>query len=257
MVLEQVSRTDGVIDDLTFTAPASAPAIVGVSSTTTTYELGQGGSRSISASVVRLNGATGPVALSLSGAPPGLTAAFSANPVAAADTATTLMLSAAPSLAVGNYQLSLSASASGAVSQAPAVLTLSIAPALIITPPSSTQQVGACGSRAVPLAADIAPGLAGPLSFALGTTSLPAGLTASFNPAQATFTSGTAGTDLELSSTGGDATTTLPVTASLPGGASQTFDVSVQQVGPVVTSVGPLGELDRLHAARRKTRHHD
>jgi hypothetical protein len=236
-----VGDVDGVIDDLSFSVPPSVTPIVGVSTTTTAYEIGQGGTRDIPLSVVRLDGATGPVTIDVGGLPSGVTSSLSENPVAAADTTTTLSLRVPATVPVGNYQVSLSASAAGATSQAPTVITLSVAPALLITPPSTTYQIGPCSGVGVPLVADVGPELPGPLSFTLDTTSLPAGLSASFNPAQAAVTGGSAATHLELSSTGGTGTTSLQVTASLRSGASQTFDVSVQQVGPEVASVGPLG----------------
>jgi hypothetical protein len=236
-----VGDLDGVIDDLSFSVPPTTKPIVGVSTVTTTYEVGQGASRAIPLSVVRLDGATGPVTLNLSGLPTGVTSSFSENPVAAADTATTLTLDVPSNVVSGNYPISLSASASGATSQAPTVLTLSVAPAITTFPPSKTYEVGACGSASVPLGVDVGPGLPGPVSFTLDTTPLPAGLSASFSPAQATIYSGSAQTNLELSSTGGSGTSSLQVTASLPSGASTTFNVSVGQVGPEVTSVDSLG----------------
>ena len=235
-----VGDLDGVIDDLSFSIPPTTTPIVGVSTATTTYEIGQGASRAIPLSVVRLDGATGPVTVNLSGLPTGVTSSFSENPVAASDTATTLTLNVPASVPSGNYQFSLSASATGATSQASTVITLSVAPAITTFPPSKTYQVGACGSASVPLAVDVGPGLSGPVSFALATTSLPEGLSASFNPSQATIFSGGAQTQLELSSTGGSGLSSLQVTASLPSGASTTFNISVGQVGPEVTSVQSL-----------------
>jgi hypothetical protein len=170
-----------------------------------------------------------------------VTSSFSEDPVSSTDTATALTLDVADNVPSGNYPISLSASATGATSQAPAVITLSIAPAVVVSPPSTAVQVGACGNRSVSLAADVGPGLTGPLTFTVDASTLAAGLSASFNPAQANVVSGGATTELDLSSTGGGGTSAIRVTAALPDGASATFNVPVQQTGPQITSISLFG----------------
>jgi hypothetical protein len=161
--------------------------------------------------------------------------------VAATHSTTVLTLDGASGTPSGNYQFSLSASTAGATSQAPTVITLSISPDLVAPASFATAKVGSCGTASVPIAIDVGVGLAGPVSLTLDNTALPPGLSASFSPAQATVTSGVADTHLDLSSSGGGASTSLGITASLPNGSSTTFVVPVEQVGPQVTSVVALG----------------
>jgi hypothetical protein len=158
-----------VIDDLTVDEPPSTAPIVGVSTTAQSYELGQGGSEQVTLDVTRLDGASGPVMLAVSGVPSGVTASLSENPVTLPDTTSSLTLSASSSTAIGNAQVSLSASAGGALSQAATVITLAVVAPLTLVVPSSIS-VGACSANHVTVEADVAPGLSGPVSFSVSSS---------------------------------------------------------------------------------------
>ncbi len=152
---------DAVIDDLSFDVPASAPAVVGVSAPTITYELGQGGSRAIPLTVARVDNPTSPVTVTVTGLPSGVTSTLSEDPVALPDTTTTLTLAAASTAAIGNYTVTLAASAPGATAEAPDVVTLSIvAPVQLVAPAGIA--VGGCSSHQATITAQVAPGLSGP-----------------------------------------------------------------------------------------------
>ena len=81
-----------------------------------TAVVAQGGSATATASITRLNGFTGAVTFTATGAPAGLTVA--ANPTGPTDTTATINISAASSVAAGNYPVTVTASASGVPSQA-------------------------------------------------------------------------------------------------------------------------------------------
>ena len=243
-------RTDhtgnyGVIDDLTFDVPPSSTPLVGVNTTTTTYELGQGGSRDLALTVNRLDGASGPVTLSVSGLPAEVTGALSENPVASGDTSSTLTLAAATDAPVGNYQVSVSASASGATSQPPAIFTLSIISPLSLAAPTQLK-VGGCSSAKASISVEAAPGVTGPVSFDINTSSPSPGLSSSLSAGQVALSEEEAQTTLTVSSTGGTDSGTVDLRASIPDGASSSVSIPVQRLGPQVTEVGPLGGPELL-----------
>jgi hypothetical protein len=231
---------DAVIDDLSFDVPPSTPPVVGVSAPTITYELGQGGSRDIPLTVARLDGATGPVTIDVAGLPDGVTSSLSEDPVLSPDTVSTLTLTASSTAAVGNYTVSFSASATGATSQSADVVTLSIVTPLQVVAPTSIA-VGGCSTHPATVTAQVAPGLSGPVTFAVGITSSSPGLSVSVNPVQAVVTNGSAQTALSVSSTGGSDPGTLQLVATLAGGGSQSVNIPVQRLGPEVSAIDAMG----------------
>jgi hypothetical protein len=231
---------EAVIDDLSFSVPASAPSEVGVTASTTSYELGQGGTRAIPLTVNRLDGATGPVSIAISGLPPGVTLSLSQDPVVLPSTGSTLTITASSTTALGNYVVTLTASATGSTSQAPSTLTLSIVAPMQLSAPASLP-VGGCSSNHTTLTAQVAPGLSGPVNFSATLTSASPGLTYSLNPAQAVLSYGTAQVVLTVSSSGGSDPGTVVVTASLPGGGASTATITLERLGPEVTAVEAQG----------------
>ncbi len=231
-----VLDSDAVIDDLSFDVPPATAPIVGVSTSATSYELGQGGSRALALTVTRIDNAANPVTIAVAGLPAGVTSTLSENPVSLPDQVSTLTLTASTGASPGNYQVTLSASSTGAASQAPAVITLSIiAPVQVVVP--SSLQVGACATHPTTIEAQVAPGLSGPVTFATGTTSSSSGLSASVSPVQAAVTNGLAQTTLTVGSTGGAGSGMVEIIATLPSGGSNTVELPIQQLGPQVTSV--------------------
>ena len=245
---------DAVIDDVSFDVPASTPPVVGVSAPTITYELGQGGSRAIPLTVARVDNPTNPVTITVTGLPGGVTSSLSENPVTLPATVTTLTLTAAGTAPVGNYTVNLAAAATGATSEAPDVVTLSIVAPVQLAAPTSIS-VGGCSSRQTTITAQVAPGLSGPVTFAVGVTSASTGLSASVNPVQAAVTNGTAQTALTISSTGGSDPGTLQLVANLAGGGAQSIDVPVDRLVPQVSAIDAMDisslgtSVAGLHAA--------
>ncbi len=230
---------DAVIDDLSFNVPPSAAAVVGVSASTVTYELGPGGTRDIPLTVARLNGATNPATIAVTGLPTGVTSSLSQNPVALPATTSTLTLAAATTVATGNYAIALTASATGATSQPPEDITLSIVAPVQVVAPSSIM-VGGCSTHNTTITAQVAPGLSGPVTFAVNITSSSPGLTSALSPVQAAVSEGLAQTTLTIASTGGSASGTVQLTATLAGGGSQTVDIPLQRLGPEVTAIDAM-----------------
>ncbi|MGA3218106.1 MAG: hypothetical protein ABSE77_03345, partial [Acidimicrobiales bacterium] len=206
---------------------------------TITYELGQGGSRDIPLTVARLDNATNAVTVDVTGLPSGVTSSLSEDPVPSPGTVTTLTLAASSTAAIGNYMLTLSASASGATSQSPEVVTLSIVAPVQVAAPAGIQ-VGGCSSHQTTVTAQVAPGLSGPVTFAVGLTSSSPGLSVSVSPVQAAVINGTAQTALTISSTGGSDPGTVQLVATLAGGGSQSVNISVQPLGPEVTAIDAM-----------------
>ncbi len=233
------SGGDGVMDDLSFSVPAAAPAVVGVAPSAPGYELGQGGTRAVVLTVTRFNNAANPVTVAVSGLPGGVTSSLSANPVSLPATTTSLTLTASTNVAPGNYTVSLTATASGATSQAPTTFTLSVIVPVVVA--AQTQlPVGDCSSNHTAITAQVAPGEPGPVSFTVSTSSAEAGLTASLNPTSAAISNSTASSTLTISATGGSDPATVTVTATLPDGASGAAAINVQRVGPEVLSVSAI-----------------
>ena len=234
-----VLDSDAVIDDFSFDVPPATAPVVGVSTSATSYELGQGGTRALALTVTRIDNAANPVTITVAGLPAGVTSSLSENPVSLPDQVSTLTLSASTGASTGNYQVTLSASSTGATSQAPAVITLSIiAPVQVVVP--SNLEVGACATHPITIEAQVAPGLSGPVTFAIGTESSASGLSASVSPVQAAVANGTAQTTLTVGSTGGSGPGTVEIIATLPSGGSNTVELPIEQLGPQVTSVDAM-----------------
>ncbi|HTJ22969.1 MAG TPA: hypothetical protein VL383_11275, partial [Gemmatimonadaceae bacterium] len=81
----------------------------------TTAVVAQGGSATATATITRVNGFAGAVTFTTTGAPNGLSVAV--NPTGATDTTATINITAAASVAVGNYPITLTAAAAGVPSQ--------------------------------------------------------------------------------------------------------------------------------------------
>lgn len=202
-----------------------------------TLSLTQGQSGSIAITVTRGGSFTGPVDLTVDGAPSGLTATVSATPVAAGSTSATLTLQAAATLAPGSVPLVVRARGTGVPdASAPLSVTIVAAPppppvaaiALARSGSVSLQQ-GQTGSATVTLtrsggfsgAVDLsAEGIPSGVSVTIAPSSLPAA-TATTASATVTLTVsatapvGTDGVTIRARGTGvSDATVLIPLTVT-------------------------------------------
>lgn len=169
---------------LTVTA-APPPAGFQLTLASGTASAPQGGGATVGVTIARSGSFTGPVNLAVENLPTGVSAAFSAAPIPAGSTTSTLTLNAAATVAAGTYNLTVRGTATGLTDQTAALAltvtavsqgsyTLSVAPATL-----SLQQ-GANGTAQVNIART--GGFTGAVSLAV---TAPAGVTATLNPAQA------------------------------------------------------------------------
>jgi Pro-kumamolisin, activation domain len=191
-----------------------------LSASPTTLSLFQGGSGTSTVTVARQNGFNGSVSLSASGLPSGVTAAF--NPTGTA-TSSTLTLTASSTAQTGGYTVTVTGISGGLTNTTAVTLTLTPAPSFTLSASPSSLRIsqGISGTTAITIAPQ--PGFTG--SVALSTSALPAGVTASFNPASTTtsstltFTSSsTAATGtfvVTITGTSANSTKTTPITLGL------------------------------------------
>lgn len=110
--------------NVTATFNSTVPAFsLGITPATDTVP--QGGSRTARVSITRVNGFSGAVSLSVSGAPAGLT--VTPSPASVTGDSSTLTIAAPLSLATGNYQLTLTATGTG-VAQHTATFNVLVTP---------------------------------------------------------------------------------------------------------------------------------
>ena len=202
---------------LTVTAAASFT----LSAAPGAVSLVRGGGGSSTVAVSPLNGFAGGVALSVSGLPSGVTAAFGPAPAAGASK---LTLTASSTAAVGSSTLTITGTSGSLASTAKLSLTVAEAPsfALSATPASLSVLRGASGLSTV----TVAPLNGFASAVALSIAGLPAGVTATFNPASTTRTSSVTFA-VSTSATLGQATVTVTgVAAAISAKTTIAFTVN-------------------------------
>ena len=199
--------------------------------------INRGASGSSTITVTRLNGFTSSVAFSVSGLPSGVTAAF--NPTSTTGTSTILTLTAAATAATGPATITITGTGGSLTRTATISLTVNLPPqpdfALSATPANLTINRGASGTSAITITRS--GGFTSNVALTAGN--LPAGVTATFNPASTTGTSSTlmlaasttatTGTaSVIITGTGGSLTrtTTLMLTVNAPPTADFTLSAS-------------------------------
>lgn len=182
---------------------------------TTTITLAQGQSNTVLVSVTRSDGFDGAVALSVTGAPSGVTGTFSPASVASGSTSSTLTLSVSASAATGSHALTVHASAAG-IAEKTATLTLVVnAPpsyALSLDPASMSLQEGGSGQATIQIVRTNFTG-----AVELSVSGAPVGVTATVAPASATGATAVLTVDAGAGSQPGDYTLTVT-------GATQDLD---------------------------------
>jgi hypothetical protein len=168
------SPTSTQIDDLSFTVPTSSQGYVALTLLSAPAEITQGTTGSFTFGVVRFNGASGPVTISLSGVPSGVAPALSENPVTLPDTSSTLTLKVPDLQALGPFTLSASAGAPGDIS-GPAVTAVVgiVAPFSVFVgngntlSSSTTLPVMPCSSASATVRVVTGPLFTGPINLGL------------------------------------------------------------------------------------------
>lgn len=194
-----------------------------------------GQSANVTVTVTRTGGFAGDVALSVSGLPAGVTA--DGATVAGGASSTALSIAAGASAAAGTSTVTVTASGSGVanatatfslvVSAAPVGgFTLSLDPSSLTVSQGGSAQTTVTISRTAPFAGAVA----------LAASGLPAGVTASFDPASAT--AGTSVLTLSASASAATGTHTITVRGTGTGVAEQTATMSL-----VVNEVTTGGDI--------------
>ena len=211
---------------------AGATADYALSDSPGSVSIVQGTSGTSTITVTPSNGFTGSVALSASGLPSGVTAAFSP---ASTTTTSTLTLTASSTATAGTSTVTITGT-SGSVTHT-TTLSLTVTTAaqanytLSVSPSSVTENQGAAATTTV----SVAPvnGFTG--SVSLAASGLPSGVTAAFSPASTTTTSTLT---LTASSTATTGTSTVTITGT-SGSLTHTATVSltVNAVGGTATQL--------------------
>ncbi len=182
---------------------------IGLSLSASSATITQGeAAASITATVTRSGGFTGPVTVSVTGQPTGVSANQNSQSQSGTTTTVVISVSASATAAVGSFTLSVRASGSGVVdASSSATITVAAAPVtggftLTASAATLSVQAGATGTSSLTVARTGA--FAGGITFT--TAEAPAGVTASYAPNPATTT---------------PVTVTVSVGSAVPAGAYQ------------------------------------
>ena len=217
---------------------------VAVAPTSINVALGSSGTET--ATVTRGGGYVGTAAMTATGAPAGVTVTFTPATIPAGDSTSVVGVDVAASVVPGTYPIVINAAGSG-VNTATATLnvgvgsfTLGAIPATLTVPAGLAAVTSVIAiTRTGPFTGPVA------LTAALATGPLPAGLTASFNPASATGATSTL--SVTANSTVANGTYLLEVGGSGAGVADDSITVAVTVTGgvtvlKVVYAVGVTGQ---------------
>src|SRR5215471_7930004 len=224
-----VTGTSGNLShSTTITLIITAPQDFSLSSNPSSVSVAQGGTATSSITVTAIGGFTGSVALSATGLPSGVTASF--NPSSTTGTST-LTFTAASNATTGTASVTVTGT-SGTLSHS-ATITLNVTPVqppdFLLSATNATVAQGGTGTSTV----TVTPtgGFSGSVALSVGT--LPAGVTASFNPASTTGTSTLTFTASSAATTG----TVNVVITGTSGTLTHTATVALN-VNPAVTGTG-------------------
>lgn len=226
-------------DDLTLRYPVGSLPEVSLGVAFDTAVVPQGGSVDVPVSITRLNGSSGPLALSATGLPAGVSAQFSPASVPGAATAATLRLTAAadaPPAALGvptDISIVGDPRADGAVAPGPRAVTKAVrvaSPYVLRAVAPGPVAVPTCASVEVPLRLERDSAFGG--TVRLQALNLPAGVTASFAPGPDIPPGGGFFVDVKLRLTGSVAAlpdTAIVVEASSAGTPSRQLTLDLRR----------------------------
>lgn len=218
------------------TNPPPAVGDFGLTLSSTTLSVVQGGTTTLTASVARTGSFTGTVDISAEGLPAGVTASFNPSTVGAGVTSTVLTVTAAASVVPGNYTFTIRGRATGISDKTgQATLTVTAAPAIAValTPTAGSVVQGASTAIATTVTRTNFTG-----AVTLGVSGAPTGVTTTV--AQ----NGDAGTiTVNVGATATPGTSTLTVTATGTGVAAATatyaLTVTAAPAGSFTVAVNP------------------
>jgi len=189
--------------------------------------LEQGADGTVTATIGRSGGFTGSIALSVTGAPSGVTATASPSTVASGSTSSTITVAVGSGVDAGSYTLTVHASGTG-VSDVTATLTLTVTAlslgsySLSMSPATLSIQQGNDATAAVDITRD---GFAG--SVTLAVSGAPSGMTATLDPSSTSGNSSTLTVAVGGSVAAADYTITITGTASGLDARTATLTVTV------------------------------
>ena len=204
---------------------SAAPGIA-VVLTPATLSLAAGATATSNLAVTRVGGLTGDVALTATGAPAGLTVAFAPATVTGTNTTSGITVTAAANTAPGTYNIVVrGAGANNVAGTSTLAVTVTAAQSITAAATNVTVAPGATGTSNVTLTR--AGGFEG--AVGLTVTGLPAGVTATFNPASVTGTGTTSALSLAVGAGVAPGTYTGTITAAGTGvtSATGTFTLTV------------------------------
>lgn len=212
---------------LSVTAAAVPSISLAASPASMSIVAGQNASSSVT--LTRTGGFTGAVALSLSGAPSGMTATLNPTSLVAGATASQVTLNTTSAVAPGTYSITVGGSGTGVTSTSVTLAVTVSAPAgFSLNASAATLQQGGTGASTVTITRT--GGFTGAVSLAV--TGLPSGVTATFNPVSVTGTTST------LTFTATSAAATGSFSATVTGTASGLASVSATLAGTVTAGGG-------------------
>jgi hypothetical protein len=207
---------------------SNSPAF-GLTASASSLAIAAGASGTSTITITPQNGFSGPVSLSASGQPAGVTASF--NP-ATATTTSTLTLTASGSAASSKSTVAITATSGSISSTARLSLTVTGAAGFTISASNVSVKQGSQGTSAVTIAPEN--GFTG--AVALSATGLPPGITASFSPTTVTTTSTLTLTasisaapgvyNVNVTGTSGSVTNTAAISVTITGTPSYTISAS-------------------------------
>lgn len=227
-----------------FSATASVPVTVtltppalSVTSATAAITVAQGKTAQQTFTVLANGTFTGPVSLSVSGLPTGVTAAWAQSTMTLAGESgtTTLTLTAATTAKVGSTTIVLTAKGDGLTATRQLVVQVDAAPGVQLSMASPTISMAPAGTASVSITVAALGGFNSAISVSV--TGLPTGVAAAFtNPTMAAPGSGT--TTLKFTGSSKAATGTSVVTVKATGTSNGIAYVSAPTLNLVLTSTG-------------------
>lgn len=211
------------------TSPNNQAITVSVSPGSLT--LAQGANGSVTVTAGRSGGFAGPIRLTISGAPAGVTTTASPSEIGSAATTSTIAIDVGSAVAAGNHTITIQASGAG-VTEKNTTLTLTVtavtAGSFTMALASSTLSVQQGAQGTVGATLTRTGGFTGSVSFS--ATGAPTGVTVSFNPASTTANTTTATIAVGGTVAAGSYTITLRATAT--GVTDQAANVTLTVTAP-------------------------
>ena len=204
--------------------------VIEIALSANTLTLVQGDNGTVSVTLTRSVGFTGPVTVSVEGLPTGVTTVAAPTPIPSGSTTSVITITTAAATTPGNYNLTVRATGTGVTDKTATLqLTVNAAPAvgytMAVAPTSVTVPQG--GNNTATITLTRTGGFTG--AVALAASGLSNGVTAAFNPQSVTLNTSTLTLNATGTATVGQATVTITGTAT--GIANRTMTLTVNVTG--------------------------